>query len=186
MTPQRKEYLYHQYVTPIVNDGSWYRKAKPEFDNGDVPGFLDSIRPFYVELRTALGDDVSARERAFIYMDIWAYYGGDLDELADQCPWDGIQNEMYELLRQRSKQPQANKETPVNSTNNSVAFETRHYVYGMDVANMNSGQLIEAIKRIEAEINDLKSVKAKSEHVKKRIAELEGMLAKVVEVLDAK
>ena len=66
------------------------------------------------------------------------------------------------------------------------AFETRHFVYGLDVANMSAGQLIDAIKRIEAEIADLKGVKAKSEHIKKRIAELEAMMAKVVEVLDTK
>ena len=71
-------------------------------------------------------------------------------------------------------------------TQTTVAFETKHYVYGMDVANMSSGQLIDAIKKLEAETADLKSVKAKSEHIKKRIAELEAMLVKIVEVLDAK
>ena len=71
-------------------------------------------------------------------------------------------------------------------TQTTVAFETKHYVYGMDVANMSAGQLIDAIKKLEAEIADLKGVKAKSEHIKKRIAELEGMLVKIVEVLDAK
>jgi hypothetical protein len=51
---------------------------------------------------------------------------------------------------------------------------------------MTSGQLIDAIKKLEAEIADLKAVKTKSEHIKKRTAELDGMRINVVEVLDAK
>ena len=83
-------------------------------------------------------------------------------------------------------QPDPTQQGPQTMNQTTVAFETKHYVYGMDVANMSSGQLIDAIKKLEAEIADLKGVKAKSEHIKKRIAELEGMLAKIVEVLDAK
>lgn len=83
-------------------------------------------------------------------------------------------------------QPNPTQQEPQTMDQTTPAFETKHYVYGVDVANMSSGQLIEAIKKLEAEIADLKGVKAESEHIKKRIAELEGMLVKIVEVLDAK
>lgn len=68
---------------------------------------------------------------------------------------------------------------------NPIAFETRHYVFGIDVSTMSSGQLIEAIKRIEGEIADLKAVKTKSKHITEKIKSLDEMLGKVVEQLDA-
>lgn len=66
------------------------------------------------------------------------------------------------------------------------AFETRHYVYGVDVNIMSEIQLIESIKKIESEIEGLKQVKVSSTKVKAKIEELESMLKSVVEVLDAK
>ena len=50
---------------------------------------------------------------------------------------------------------------------------------------MSTGQLIEAVKKIEAEIADLKLVKTKSAKIQKMIGDLNDMLAKVVETLDA-
>lgn len=70
--------------------------------------------------------------------------------------------------------------------NSAPAFVTKSYVFGVDVDTMSEGQLIDSIKKIEAEIADLNTVKTKSKKVASKIEELEAMLAKVVEVLDGK
>ena len=56
--------------------------------------------------------------------------------------------------------------------NTAVAFETIHFVFGSDIKTISADQLINAVKRVEGEIADLKVVKAKSSHIKKRIEEL--------------
>lgn len=66
------------------------------------------------------------------------------------------------------------------------AFETRHYVYGCDVAKMSTEQLITAIKQVEREIEELCAVKVKSTFITKKIAELLNMRAEIVERLDAR
>lgn len=70
--------------------------------------------------------------------------------------------------------------------NNTVAFETRHYVYGQNIDNMSADQLIQAVKQVEREIEDLAGVKTNSAHIDKRIKELKAMLAEIVKVLDTK
>lgn len=72
------------------------------------------------------------------------------------------------------------------SNPNSPAFETRHFVHGRDVQSMSDNELIEAIRRLETEIADLKTVKTKSKAITKKIEELDGMLSKTVEILDAR
>ena len=72
------------------------------------------------------------------------------------------------------------------SAQQTPAFETKHYVYGQDVSHMSANELIESIKKVEAEITDLKLVKTKSAHILTRVAELGAMLTQIVAVLDAK
>lgn len=191
MTPQRKEHLYRQYVIPIVNDGEWYRAVKPRIEKGHAANFYNQTILSIDRLASQLGENrPTQEERAYIYLCAWEYHDGIPEAFAAglnragnlyACV-DALLCQRYQPVPQPEPEPQ--KEEPVNPT--TPAFETRHFVYGLDVANMSAGQLIEAIKKIEAEIADLKGVKAKSDHIKGRIAELEVMLAKVVVVLDAK
>lgn len=72
------------------------------------------------------------------------------------------------------------------TTISTPAFETRHFVNGRDVKGMSDNELIEAIRRLENEIADLKTVKTKSKAITKKIEELGDMLSKTVEILDAR
>lgn len=196
MTPKRKEHLYNQYVLAITNNGHWHNKAIRHIRPGGASAFYnltyEYIRNEAVMLNEREPNDL---ERAYIYLGCWRYYGGTATMFMRGLDPNNsmIARAVTKLLaeerasQQPASQPEPSREEPaVNNTNATIAFETRHFVYGLDVANMSAGQLIEAIKKIEAEIADLKSVKSKSEHIKKRIAELEDMLAKVVQVLDSK
>jgi hypothetical protein len=78
-----------------------------------------------------------------------------------------------------------NEKTPMGSTK-TPAFETRHFVFGIDIKSLSDDQLISGIKEVENEIADLKTVKTKSKKITDRISELDGMLKSIVEVLDAR
>lgn len=78
------------------------------------------------------------------------------------------------------------KEEIMNTQTSVVAFETVHYVYGTDVAKMTDDQLIDSIKQVEAEIAKLDVVKTKSKKIDAKKAELNDMLAKIVETLDGR
>jgi hypothetical protein len=80
------------------------------------------------------------------------------------------------------------KENTMNETikQNTPAFETRNYVNGTDARNLSDEQLIDAIKKLEAEIAALATVKSKSKAIAKKGAELEAMLASTVELLDSR
>ena len=83
--------------------------------------------------------------------------------------------------------PSTEKEEPMNTLPTvAVAFETVHYVYGTDVTKMTDDRLVEAIKQVEAEIAKLDVVKTKSKKIDAKKAELNEMLAKIVDTLDAR
>lgn len=190
MTPQRKEHLYHQYVIPIVNDGVWYRKAGHYISAKDGERFVNETWPWLRSLRDKLGEEKhTPEERAYIYLHAWEYHGGQGVELLRLLnATSQLAPPLQQMLVAR-QQPEPQKEEPVNPTTNTAAataFETRHFVYGTDVNQLGESQLIDAIKRLESEIADLKSVKTKSTKLAAKIKDLESMLAKVVEVLDAK
>lgn len=72
------------------------------------------------------------------------------------------------------------------SQNNEPAFKTISYVYGTPVESLSEAQMIGAIKEVEKEIENLKTVKTKSSKIAAKIKELEAMLASIVTALDGK
>lgn len=65
-------------------------------------------------------------------------------------------------------------------------FETRHYVYGRDVAIMTAAQLIDAIKQVESEIKELNAIEVKSAYITKTVDGLLAMRDEIVARLDVK
>lgn len=202
MDQKRKSHLDTQYVLSLVNDGEWYRICGRHLAGGaahlrHVPS---NTVNFVKRLANSLGEVSEIEDRAYIYMQLAAHYGYSWAEVRNEISGAGeLRNHMTKLIDERidernnvtpateTPQPIQQEEAPVNQTTQAVpAFETKHYVFGQDVSNMTEGQLVDAIKRIENEIADLKTVKTKSTKITAKIAELNVMLAKVVEVLDAK
>lgn len=64
------------------------------------------------------------------------------------------------------------------------AFETRHYVYGQNIATLSATHLIEAVKAVEKEIAELDKITVNSAFIDKRIDELSAMRAEIVKHLD--
>lgn len=71
-----------------------------------------------------------------------------------------------------------------NPVKMAPAFETKNYIFGNDVEHMSEDALIQAIKRVEEQIADLKAVKTKSTKIAANIAKLQEQLASIVAELD--
>lgn len=71
-------------------------------------------------------------------------------------------------------------------TMSKVTISTITYVNGSDVTKLTDEQLIEAIKQIEGEIEDLGKVKTESKKVAAKIEGLKKTLTEVVAILDAR
>lgn len=76
--------------------------------------------------------------------------------------------------------------TDIMPIDNTKPFVSATYVYGQDTSDMTEAQLLGAIKKIEKEIADLKSIGVKSTKIASNIETLEKALAEVVAALDAK
>ncbi|WP_374335452.1 hypothetical protein [Methyloversatilis sp.] len=102
------------------------------------------------------------------------------------CPITIYDNAVSAAQTETNEANQQENEDMNQTTISTPAFETRHFVNGRDVTNMTDNELIEAIRRLENEIADLKTVKTKSKAITKKIEELGDMLSKTVEILDAR
>lgn len=81
-------------------------------------------------------------------------------------------------------QPQTR--TLENDMSTQIKIANLTLINDVDVRNMSDEQLIDAIKKVEKEIEELKSVKVKSKKIDAKIDEAEATLTKLVELLDAR
>lgn len=190
MDIKRKHHLHRQYVLSLINDGEWYQACRHHFD-GTLAEVPKTTFQFTGRIAYSLGEELRTEDRAFIYLELATYYG--VPQVAMRDAMSGIlRTAMTALISNdapvptptETTQPPQQEEAPV--TQSAPAFQTKHYVYGQDVANLSSDQLIDAIKRIENEVADLKVVKVKSTKIAAEIASLNSMLTEVVAALDAK
>lgn len=143
------------------------------------------------------GDYLANERRKLVFLKVLDYFDEDkLDELFDNTPtaldtWRTYHENDPETLALTENElgciEQADIDNPPGekTMRNTVPFESKDYVFGQDVANMNANDLLAAMRRVEAEIAELKDVKTKSKYVEGKIKELEDGLARIVEKLDA-
>lgn len=92
---------------------------------------------------------------------------------------------IYNHSPKQEPQSTNNQPTPTKKENKmSQAFQTKHYVYGNDVANMSDDDLISAIARVEKEIEAFSEIKASSVKINARKEELAAMRDAIVAQLD--
>jgi hypothetical protein len=70
------------------------------------------------------------------------------------------------------------------NVDNTIAIDTKTVIFGQDASIMSDAQIIDAIKRVEAQIAALKEVKTTSKKIGKNIKELEKQLDVIVAVFD--
>ena len=85
------------------------------------------------------------------------------------------------------KVPAAQAEKSETRTRSAKPFETKHYIYGREVRDLDEHELMDALVQVKADINHLKAIGegAESTHIKKRIGQYTVMLGKISDALDA-
>ena len=66
------------------------------------------------------------------------------------------------------------------------AFETRHFVDGVDASDLSDDALIEAIKRLEKELEAMSTVKTVSKKIQGKIDQLDGQRLAIAALLDSR
>lgn len=203
ISPERREWLYQEFVLVIENECDWYYQV-----NGKTFGqFRRATGNFIYTIRTKFheGEILSSEEFAYILTTLWMNRDGDLD--LDACLEDpGPLKEAIEALVKEIRKNQALFENtapttqppsnpypiyqeitmPTINTNPNVAIEIKTLVFGQDASLLTDEQLIDAIKRIEGDIAKLKEVKTPSKKIAASIKELNDQLEAVVELLDSR
>lgn len=202
MTPEREDWLTAQYVWAIENESEWHKEVNLPVQIGRFGEFRRRTANYINATSKLIDDDRSGYKKlkdidwAFIVLTLWLDKGGSpADVLVDP----GALRPVYKHLLQPN-QGTASVESVVKEQPNeietqeeiimtqatTVAFVTKSYIYGKDVEQMSEGELISAIRSVEAEIGSLKTVQTPSKKIAAKIEELQDMLAKIVGVLDGK
>lgn len=177
----------------LENEGELYRRTQMARDNGNFITFQSHVNHWVTSrFDTNERTPLTSIMRCEIFAELWYRQVGNVDAI--RACLHALPSHYAEVIKKyepRDNAPDLSttlKESEMNPTPNtlSIAFETRHYVYGHDIKNLSADQLIDAIKRVESEIETLKSVKTKSKHIAGRIKELETMLNEIVAALDSK
>lgn len=200
ISAERKQQLHDLVFLTIINDRVAYEKLSPFVAQKRFNAFRFCAANVQRDRLCRMDDRaMDGEERRYVNLLLWEYWGGEFDEMTLQgLPEYTKTYSLYESEFHRSVvfAPQLEFAQPSESLkeetmNQSVpmsapAFETKHYVFGVDIRNMTEAGLIDAIKRVEVEIADLKAVKTKSSRIAAKVKELEDMLSKIVEALDKK
>ena len=209
MNQEHLDYLTTQFVWPVQNEADWYLETRDALREGDVASFIrTSLR--WLRKVVRVNYRPNDYEKAICVCILWHQADGDMERFhyvvrnltqfpAYYCSALETLGLVGKSAAPQSEPQVATHNDPVaannevesetikeQAMNSAPAFVTKSYVFGVDVDTMSEGQLIDSIKKIEAEIADLNTVKTKSKKVASKIEELEAMLAKVVEVLDGK
>lgn len=188
VSKERREQILRDIAIPLVNDPKWYAAVKLSIEDEDFEEFRLKTNQFRESNKAAYKPyPVTSTECQWLNMYAWEYHMGTLTKHhVRECDRMGD----YVLYAEENPSQPPLKESlemnPTTQTAPTVAFQTKHLVFGVSVEHMSEDQLIEAIQKVEGEITNLKGVKTKSTRITAKVKELEEMLAKIVGVLDAK
>lgn len=189
MTPKQINQIYNTVCLPLQTDSEWYDRIKNQLHNYYI---FKRITKTYL-ITQSMYDSLTQDEIQYTCIYLYDYFKGLPNPHSNSYL---IDMEIFKSYNTNSNQPTTKSwmprtafKTPLTNQketimSNSVAFETKSYIFGTDASSMNEDQLIESIKKVEKEIENLKSVKTKSKKIESKIANLEKMLVSIVEILD--
>ena len=183
--------LAELFITPIFSDREWHEATK-EMGSAEFRRYtwtkVDELRANYPRYKPVKTD------WPFILGALWIGVDrpfSDLKKCGSTTGWETYQAlfppQSHPSIRSALTQESTMHDTGIKTeSSNTPAVETRVMVFGVNAAKMTDAELILAIKRIESEIDDLKSIRSHSKKVNERITALGEALNKVIEILDSK
>jgi hypothetical protein len=210
--PIRVDHMTVQYVWALENDQVFMMKARHEVDRGNYDRFRILVKDTIAPTRRLLGEahteGINGYEWSFLTLELWCRMGGrfvDFPNSKDMGPFachvDRLRAVGYGFNRNgvirfvtnpcaevSIGHPQLCTLNPKliqeNKMSNQITIKKITYINNADVTLMSDDQLIDAIKKVEKEIEDLKAVKTQSKKIAARIEEATATLTQLVELLD--
>lgn len=166
-----EQYVHDQYFLAIINDQPMATAVQRRLTGTD-----DAMRSWIAWAVNKLRREhalkpLPARYTQFLIKLITDYYADDQYETAT-------------AITSTNSTPVPTKEQPAMS--NDPAFQTKHYVYGHEIKMLSDAELIDAIKNVEKEIDNLRAVKSESKKITQKIDELDKQRLAIIEQLDAR
>jgi hypothetical protein len=193
MNKERIDELTQNYVWTIQNERDWYSSQREALAFNSYPAFNRATSEWItrVNRRDCSGEMLLTEERSFIAYTLLLEFMKERVVPSRFTPFlDAAEKFLQTIHGEIEPEPKPSNDaesiTKEQEIMNTTAFATKHFIFGQDTTTMTEDQLIEAIKKIEAEIANLKLVKTASKKIGARVEELNAMLANVVAVLDAK
>lgn len=170
----------HQIFIPIINDSRFALTLKElRFKNSRSifnACANEAIRTTQRENKLSITESNCIEIRAAL----WDYYNKELKEEAER---------QYRLSTPKSSmppEPQPQPKEPTVMAKTTPAFETKHFVYGVEASALSDNELITAIKDLEAGIKALNDVKTASTRIKIKIEQLDQQRLAIAALLDAR
>lgn len=165
-----EQYVHDQYFLAIINDQPMATAVKRRLTDSDA------MRNWIVWAANKLCREhelkpLTYRDMDFLIKLIREHYAVDPYETAT-------------TIVSTNPTPVPTKEQPTMS--NQPAFQTKHFVYGSDIKMLSDAELIDAIKNVEKEIDNLRAVKSESKKITQKIDELDKQRLAIIEQLDAR
>lgn len=213
-TRLRLDHMVTQYVWALENEQVFMIKARHEVERSNFDQFRLLVQQYIRPVRKALDEnrigDLSPPEWSYLYMEMWARlrYGEgrnfpvmrESDEKDYAYHLDRLNKAGYKVTRQgvepfdsgKLPDPRADVGEPSNpiepikenEMSNQITIVNKTLINGVDVTTMSDEQLIDAIKKVEKEIEELKQVKTQSKKIGAKIDDATKTLSTLVELLD--
>ena len=169
----------HQLFIPIINDSRFALKLK-ELRFKNSRGFNAYANEAIWVVRRENKLCVTEANCIMVRAALWDYYTQQLEEEAER---------QYLLSTPKNlipPEPQPQPKEPTVMAKTTPAFETKHFVYGVEASALSDNELITAIKDLEAEIKALNDVKTASTRIKIKIEQLDQQRLAIAALLDAR
>jgi hypothetical protein len=193
------QYYQDQYCLAIVNDGAWYKQLRAIVQD------RDDFKPFCNKIDELIGVlqsrhklcFPSSRDKAYIRLWVLSYlfetsyirskFGND-DIFCKHISYCHSNDMGWLAERVTGIKPDHQSETQSTKEEivSTIEIKTITYINHEDVSKLTEEALIQWIKSIEVEIENLQAVKTQSTKIQAKIRGLQETLAKVVEILDAR
>lgn len=210
----RTDHMTVQYIWALENEMVFMRKAQHEVDRGTFDQFRtlvqNAIKPTRRLLNEAHTEGINGYEWSFLYLELWCRMGGRFvdfphgnDEATFSFHVERLRTAGYGFNRNGvirfvtnpcaevpigQPQPCTLNPEPIqeNEMSNQITIVNKTLINGVDVTIMSDEQLIDAIKKVEKEVEELKSVKTQSKKIAAKVEEATKTLTALVELLDGR
>lgn len=209
----RVDYLTTQYVWALENDQAFMLKARHEAERSNFNQFRRLVGSYIIPTRRTLGDmgegAFTGAEWSFLYLEMWLrlrsddvypnmntanyddfeFHVGRLNEAGFVLTGRGVVPMTAPILHNPCAEialPTQPVQPQEKTVSNQITIQNKTFINGVDVAGMSDEQLIDAIKKVEKEVEELNSVKTKSKKITAKVEQAQATLAQLVELLDGR